>query len=338
MRKLDFSDYVELYFSKYVFLQRGLSPNTVSAYSDSLILFLRFCDEVKGIKPNKVTFSKINKQLILDFCDWIETSLKNSIPTRNQRLTAIHAVFRYIQSETPNHLALCRDILSIRMKKHMQKPPRYLSTDAIKAILAAPDAKTKNGIRHLAILSLLYDSAIRVQELIDLKLGDITIKKPSTAHVLGKGDKQRTVPIHPATANILALYIKKYGLTESEHYLFTNSSKNQLTRAGVNYIIKKYVAIVKANFPKLIPIPVSAHIMRHSKSTHLLAADINLIYIRDLLGHSSVTTTEIYASSNPEFLRQAIEKNSNRIFTDKDVQDPTPRKYDLPEFLKQYRV
>jgi site-specific recombinase XerD len=336
MKKLDFADHLELFFSQYVFLQRGLSPNTVSSYSDSLLLFLRFCDEAKGIKPNKLTLSNISKQLVLDYCDWIESALHCSVATRNQRLTAIHAVFRYIQGESPMHVALSRDILSIRMKKNKQVPPRYLSAEAVKAVLASPDAKTKKGLRDLAILCLLYDSAVRVQELIDLQLGDITLGNPSVVRVTGKGKKQRVVPILPATANILALYIRKYGLESKERHIFTNMSNNPLTRVGVNYILNKYVDMVKDKWPDIITIKVTPHVIRHSKATHLLSADVNLIYIRDLLGHSSVITTEVYAKTNPEFLRRAIEKTSNHIFG--EVQESSPEKQRLPEFLKQYRV
>jgi site-specific recombinase XerD len=180
------------------------------------------------------------------------------------------------------------------MKKNKPKPPRYLSVEAVKAILASPDTKTKEGIRDLAILGLLYDSAIRVQELIDLKLGDVTLGKPAVVQVLGKGNKKRVVPILPATANILALYIKRYALDENENHLFTNRSNNPLTRVGVNYVLNKHVDIVKEKQSGIIAIKVTPHVMRHSKATHLLSADVNLIYIRDLLGHSSVTTTEIY--------------------------------------------
>jgi len=336
MRKLDFPDYLELFFSKYAFLQRGLSPNTVSSYSDSLLLFLRFCEDVKGIRPEKITLFAINKHFVIDFCDWVESSLENSVATRNQRLTAMHALFRYIQGESPGHAALCRDILSIRMKKRRQEPPRYLSMEAIKAILASPDAKTKEGIRDLAIIGLLYDSAVRVQELLDLRFGDVTLGKPSTIRVLGKGNKQRIVPILPATAKILALYAKRYGLDDAAKHFFTNRGNNPLTRVGVSYILNKHVDAVKEKLPELITTTVTPHILRHSKATHLLLADVNLIYIRDLLGHSSVTTTEIYASTNPDFLRQAIEKTSSSVFT--YVKGRAAKKIELSDFLKQYRV
>lgn len=336
MKKLDFPDYLELFFSKYVFLQRGLSPNTVSSYSDSLLLFYRYCEEAKEMRPDKVTIDLISKDLIVGFCEWLETVQHSSIATRNQRLTAIHALFRYIQCESPAHIALCRDILSIRMKKYRQEPPHYLSVEAIKVILSVPNANTIEGIRDLSILSLLYDSAIRVQELIDLKIGDVTLIRPSVIHVYGKGNKQRLVPIDPASAKIVSLYMKKYSLINKEQFLFTNRSGHQLTRVGITYILNKYVSAVKQTNPDLITIAVTPHILRHSKSAHLLSAGVNLIYIRDLLGHASVTTTEIYATSNPEFLRKAIENVSASMSP--DIQTNVAMKRELTEFLKHYRV
>lgn len=337
MKKNDFLDYLELFFSSYVFLQRGLSPNTVSSYSDSFLIFFRFCQNERGIRPDKLTFRLIDKLLIIGFCDWLETSSNCSTATRNQRLTAIHSLFRYIQGESPEQIALCRDILSIHMKKTKQKPPKYLSTQAVQAILSGPDPYTMNGIRELAILSILYDSAIRVQELLDLKAADVSLSRQSVIYVRGKGNKSRTVPISPATSDILALYMKKYNINDKSAHLFKNRSGIQLTRVGINYILNKYVSTVKKSNPELITIKTSPHVLRHSKSTHLLAAGVNLIYIRDLLGHSSITTTEIYARSNPEFLRKAIEKTAENI-TPINQETSNSGNEKLVEFLKKYRV
>ena len=336
MKTNDFQDYVELFFSRYVFLQRGLSPNTVSSYSDAFLMLFRYFDEIKHIKPNKLTFEAINKQQVVDFCNWIESEKKNSSATRNQRLTAIHALFRYIQVESPEHMALCRDILSIPMKKTRQLPPKYLSVEAIRKILSLPDTKTKEGLRDLAVLALLYDSAARVQELIDLCTGDITFSNHSVVRVAGKGNKIRSIPILPETANILKIYIRSRHLEDPRQTLFTNRSGSKLSRMGVSYILQKYVSKATAEFPDLILIVVTPHVLRHSKATHLLSAGVNLIYIRDLLGHSSVTTTEIYATTNPDFLRKAIEKASVKT-SGQDNYYSKKEKKDLMDFLKKYR-
>ena len=331
--KDNFANHLENFFN-HIAYRRGLSKHTASSYSDSFMMFFRYLNETKGLKPNQITLHHFNKENISKFCDWIENTLGNSIATRNQRLTAIHAFFRYVQTEEPAKLALCRDILSIRMKKHCVKPPKYLSAEAMKAILSAPDPSTHTGIRDLAILCLLYDSAAREQELIDLKVADIIIAKPSTIRVTGKGNRVRVIPVLPETAKILEIYMKRHGLSTSSAALFTNRSGQCLTRVGINYILNKYVAEVKEESSKLIPISVTPHVMRHSKASHLLAAGVNLIYIRDLLGHSSVTTSEIYATTNPEFLQKAIENSALKTTPPNSC---ISKEKDLTDFLKRYR-
>ncbi len=335
--KSEFADYLESFFNKYVSQQRGLSPHTISSYSDAFLLLFRYFDETEGLKPHQVNFQHLNKKSILGFCDWLGSNLGNSTATRNQRLTAIHALFRYIQAEDPSRVAQCRDILSISMKKYRSEPPKYLSTEALKAILAAPNAKSDTGIRDLAILCLLYDSAARVQELLDLQVGDITLDKPATVHLTGKGNKVRNVPILPETSGILRNYMKRYQLTGKDDTLFTNRSGDKLTRVGISYILNKYVDMIRNISPELITISVTPHVLRHTKATHLLSAGVNLIYIRDLLGHASVTTTEIYATANPEFLRQAIEKSAIRTSIPNDSYYDSANVRNLIEFLKQHR-
>ena len=329
----NFADHLEKFFS-HITLRRGLSKHTASAYSDAFLILFRYLEETKGLKPNQITFQHFSKECITSFCDWIENTLGNSTSTRNQRLTAIHAFFRYVQSEEPPKIALCRDILSIRMKKHRVSPPKYLSAEAMKAVLAAPDPSVHTGIRDLALLCLLYDSAARVQELIDLKVYDIAIAKPSTIRITGKGNKVRVIPILPETARILDIYMNRHDLAVKDSPLFTNRSNQPLTRVGINYILNKYIAEVKLKYPGLIPISVTPHVVRHSKASHLLAAGVNLIYIRDLLGHSSVITTEIYATTNPEFLQKAIDDSALRT-TPPNIYDTKVK--DLTDFLKRFR-
>ena len=334
MKKNDFPDYLGLFFRKYLPLQRGLSNNTISSYSYSFMQFFRYCETVKGIKPHKLFFGIIDKALIVEFCNWLEQEHGNSIQTRNQRLTAIHAFFRYLQTESPEYVYLCRDVLSIKLKKTPSVPPKYISADAIRHILREPDSNTKEGLRELSMLALLYDSAARVQELLDLNVGNLRLGARATVTVTGKGNKSRTIPLLPETANILKQYIKAFKLTHPEQILFFNRSGSKMTRVGITYILEKYVKIVREKSPELISIKVTPHILRHSKSCHLLDAGVNLIYIRDLLGHSSVTTTEIYATANPDFLRKAIEHNTdfippaNQFYND-------DQKNDLLDFLKK---
>lgn len=335
MKTLEFVDYVQSFFLQYATNQRGLSMNTVSSYSDGILLFFRFYEEEIGIKSNKVKFQDLSKKRVYEFCEWIEKELRNKVSTRNQRLTVVHALFRYILGETPLYSGLCRDILSIKMKKVQKRPPVYLSVEATSELLKIPDTSKNCELRDLALLCLLYDSGIRVQELIQLNESDLMLLTNGLVTVVGKGNKIRSIPISPTTTKILKTYLERRNSKNSMKALFINRSGEKLTRAGVNYILNKYVDKLRETFKGTLPMKVSPHILRHSKATHLLFKGVNLIYIRDFLGHASITTTEIYASTNPEMIRDGIEVSNEMLGSLKEI--PRKKKEELAEFLKQYR-
>lgn len=339
MKKVEFSDQLTNFFGKYLTLQRGLSNNSIASYSDAFILFFRYCHDVYGIHAERITFSRINKEIIIGYCMWLENERGCSIKTRNLRLTAIHSFLRYVQINQPEHAALCRDILNIPMKKCDTKPPVHLLDEEIKMLFAGPDIHTKEGIRDLAIMTVLYDTGARVSELTMLKIGEINMHKPSTVRIIGKGNKMRLVPVSQETTNIITVYIKsnKIDPSQKESYLFSNSNGNHLTRPGINYILNKYVVLAREHNPGYFRVGVTAHVMRHSKATHLLLSEVNLIYIRDFLGHSSVITTEHYAKTNPEFLRRAIEKNAQNHRAGLEGYSEQDKEA-LTEFLKSFRV
>jgi len=187
----------------------------------------------------------------------------------------------------------------------------YLSLDGIKLLLEMSDQSLKSGQRNLALLSLMYDTAARVQEIIDLTPSSVRFDKPYTVKLIGKGKKARIVPLMEPTAKILKRYMVANGLLKdyvNEYPLFFNSRKEKLTRAGVNYILKKYSKMAREKTSALMPEQISCHSLRHSKAMHLLQAGVNLVYIRDILGHSSVQVTEVYARADSKQKREAIEK------------------------------
>ena len=337
MNSADFGRYLSNYFLKYITQRTGYSDNTIKSYRDTFTIFLRYCNDVLRIKPEKLCFSKLNRKMIEEFLIWLEDTKNYSISTRNQRLAALHAFFRYLQIEAPEYMELCNSILSISSKKTPMVEMNYLSIAAIKELLTTPDISYKEGRRDLAILSLLYDSGARVQELADVLVGDIRIKGSATIRLTGKGNKTRIIPIMPQTINILKAYINDYGLFNESKVstpLFFNKRQEKLTRAGISYILNKYIEIARKKCPDLFPNKVSPHIFRHSKAMHLLESGVNLIYIRDFLGHSSVTTTEIYAKSNPEVKRKAIEQASLHVIPDEKF--TKKEKNDLLSWLKEF--
>ncbi|MFN5422342.1 MAG: site-specific integrase [bacterium] len=311
MKPTDFAYHLTEYLSKYLPSKAGTRPNTVYSYRDAFALFLRFCSEEKRIAIEKIRLDTLQKTLIDEFLIWLETDRGCSISTRNQRLAAIHAFFRYLQQADPSHLFLCQQILTIPMKRTSKKTVNYLSVEAMKHILEQPDTSTQMGRRDLVLLTLMYDTGSRVQEIADLIAADVRLDHPATVKVTGKGNKSRIVPLMTPTAKLIEQYMSEHDLKSVAHRaypLFQNRSRNKLTRAGIAHILNKYVEEARMRHPTTIPQEVSPHSFRHSKAMHLLQAGVNLVYIRDLLGHVSIKTTEVYARADSEMKRIALER------------------------------
>lgn len=199
----------------------------------------------------------------------------------------------------------------------------HLTPDMVRDILAQVDTTDHFGRRDMVLLSLMYDSGARVQEICDLRVRDIRLKKPYTVMLTGKGSKTRAVPIMAGTADALMNYLSENRLNvleKSDCTLFCNHQRGKLTRAGITYILKKYFDAARQANPNL-PQNISPHIFRHSKAMHMLQAGINLIYIRDFLGHAHVETTEVYAKADTEMRRKEIE--SAQVIIDPNLPDWT---------------
>lgn len=186
---------------------------------------------------------------------------------------------------------------------------------------------------------LLYDSAARVTEVTKIRIGDIRTEHPSTIILHGKGAKDRIVPLSSKTADLISSYLLQTGLNSVENkdkLLFVNRAGNQLTRAGVAYILKKYVEAARVEHPKMIPDKFSPHCMRHSKAMHLLQAGVAIIYIRDFLGHESVKTTEVHAKADGKSKREALDTAYSAAIEDSNIPKSSWNDdNDLMTFLKK---
>jgi site-specific recombinase XerD len=181
--------------------------------------------------------------------------------------------------------------------------------------------KTKQGRRNLVLLALMYDSAARVSELIDLKVKDIRLVSPAVVTLNGKGGKVRQVPILGKTKELLSGYLeehKKYPWPVAiyDTPLFYNQKGQKLTRWGISYILDKYVVMAQKDTGFNVNFRVTPHVLRHAKAMGMLKAGINLIYIRDFLGYSNIVTTEIYARDDSEMKRKALEESYKDLYTD----------------------
>ncbi|MBI4456711.1 MAG: site-specific integrase [Acidobacteria bacterium] len=316
MKPTDFSIHVTSFLTHYLAAQRNLSPNTIKAYRDVFTLLLRFCRDVRGIAPEKLRLEQVDVSLVEAFLDHLETERKSSPRTRNHRLATLHAFFRYVQAEEPAHMLQCQKILAIPLRRHARPTVAYLSKEELAEILAQPDLRTSEGRRDAVLLSVLYDTGARVQELIDLSVGDVRLDPPAQLRLLGKGRKMRAVPLMDNTVQLLRDHLQENHLNRPKQFdkpLFQNARSQRLSRSGIRYIFKKYLVRARSKLPSLNR-TMSPHTLRHAKGMHLLQSGISLDMIRDFLGHVDVKTTQIYARANLEMKRSALEK----------ITDPSP--------------
>ena len=325
MKPTDFSIHLSNFLTQYLAGQRNLSSNTIRAYRDVFMLLLRFCRDVKGIAIEKLKLKQINVNLIEAFLKHLEIDRHCTQRTLNNRLATLHAFFRYIQVEEPEYLLQCQRILAIPLRRCVYPEVGYLSKEHLTALLAQPNLEKRGGRRDAVLLSVLYDTGARVQELIDFTVGDVRLESPAQIRVLGKGRKVRIVPLMDSTVNLLRNYLHENNLMSPDKFdysLFRNYQGNKLTRVGVNYILKKYAKMVQKSHPHFKQ-KISPHTLRHTKGMHLLQGGVSLDVIRDFLGHVDIKTTEIYARANLEMKRAAIEKVSTA---------PTPK---IPSWKKK---
>lgn len=312
--KNDFSYYLRKFLIEYLPREKGFNSNTIDSYRYTFILLLEYF-KVQGLKAEKVQVNDLTKTLIENFLNYLEEERNNTAVTRNARLAAIHSFFKYLQYEYPDYIDEYIKIINIPFKKVRTKQMSYLSIDETKKLIKTIDVKTPYGYRDYMIILLMYESAMRVSELINIKICDFRLTKPCSVKIVGKGNKQRYVPLSEPFIEKMNKFlnadINKNKLDTD--YLFLNHSNQKLTRAGVNHILNKYVTLAKNNNPKLFKDNVTPHTLRHSKAMHLLQDDVNLIYIRDILGHSSIQTTEVYARADSKKLREAIEKSYKEL-------------------------
>ncbi|MCM0194071.1 tyrosine-type recombinase/integrase [Bacteroides fragilis] len=331
----DFAKTLQSFFEDYLVRERNVSGNTIRSYRDTFVLLLDFMNDIHQIPADKITFKDFDKNIILEFLDWLQDKRNSSNNTRNQRYAAISSFFRYVMYLDPVHMARWQSICSIRLKRASKKEINFLTVDGMKYLLEQIPKDTLSGRRNLTMLALLYNTGARVQELIDLTPTSIRADKPFVVELLGKGSKKRVVPISDEMMILLKKYMTENGLDKPEktHYpLFFNHWGEKLTNPGVSYVIRKYAAMARTKYPALIPKDISPHKFRHSRAMHLLQAGVNLVYIRDILGHVSIQTTEIYARTNPEVKAKVLEQ----AYADVGLSQPQIKSWEQSPKLKSY--
>lgn len=314
MKTNNLAKYITGFLGAYLPHERNVSSNTISAYRDSFVSFFSYLRDEKKIKVEKAGLSDINRDNVIDYLRWLLEKHGNSIATRNNRLAAIHSFVSYLQYDCIEYSNEWQKVMAIKNMKKEHPVPAHFTKEGIKLLLEQPDSTSYKELRHLTALALMYDTGCRVQELADLAVESLRIQyKPYSIKIYGKGRKVRIIPLSDHIVEILKRYIDRYHIeyeTEKKRPVFCNSAGNKLTRAGIAYILKKYADMARVCNPNLIPDITSCHQLRHSRAIHLLQSGVNLVWIRDLLGHTSIQTTEVYARTDSKQKREAIEKAS----------------------------
>lgn len=297
------------FLSGYLPVQCGMSPNTVISYRDSMKLLLVFVSEQKGVRVCDLAIEDIEVAQILAFLDYLEGERGNGAKTRNVRLSAIHSFFRYLACVSPEHLEHSQRVMSIPFKREPTVEVEYLEFDEIMALLNAVDRRSVDGRRDYAMLALMFNTGARVQEIVDMKVVDLQLRKPFGVRIKGKGRKERTCPIWAETGQVLRDYLNERGVNpNSQDAVFLNHMGAPLSRFGIGYIMKKYLKIASGSCPSIAAKKLHPHSMRHSTAVHLLKSGVDLITIANWLGHSSVNTTNKYAVMDLEMKREALIK------------------------------
>lgn len=306
---MGFTTTLRAFFTHHLPQTRGLSPRTVSNYRDSFVLLLRYLAARHGCDVVNLSLQHLGADDVLAFLDYLETERKNSVATRNAHLAAIHSFARFLATRNPEQMETARRLLSVPIKRGPSRTVEYLEEHEIRAMLEAVSPQQQDQVRDRALLLTLFNTGARVQELLDIRAGDLQLASPASVLLRGKGRKERLCPLWPETAHALKalLHVMSISVTGGIP-VFRNHRGEPMTRFGVRYLLRHYADKARISTPSLAAKRVHPHTYRHSSAVHLLRAGVDLVTISHWLGHASIETTNRYAAVDLETKRKALEQ------------------------------
>jgi integrase/recombinase XerD len=287
-------------------IAQGYSPNTCETYAHAFRLLFSYTSARLGKKPSQLSLEDLEANLVLDFLSHIEQQRGNGASTRNTRLSAIKAFMRYIEFRVPSALAQVRQIHAIPGKRHDQALVRHLVMEEVRAILDAPDISKRLGIRDRAMLHLCFAGGLRVSELTALPMENVTMQRAPSIRVLGKGRRERCLPLWKETAADVRAWLAVRGDMRTPE-LFVNAEGAAMTRSGFEYVLAKHTRAAAERCSSLAGRSVSPHQLRHSCAVVMLQATHDIRKVALWLGHADVRTTEVYLRMDPSEKLEAVE-------------------------------
>lgn len=292
----DFNLYLQKFFTEYLPKDESYSRLTVASYSKTFALFLSYLRDSEHILIEEMTAAKLTRELVAKFLRYLSEQRHNCAATRNQRKAAIVSFVKYLRYYVPEYQQQYDAIIALKIKTPVNRSPVFLSTEGLEAYLSVVlEDEQRFKLRNLLLISLMAGSGLRVSEAISLRPKDLQLGTPASLTVTGKGGINRAVPIQPHMKETMLAYLRQTGLdhpARREEYLFKNQYGGPLSRHGAYHIVTTYADKARERYPDLIPQEITPHTLRHTFATLNIARGVDIIYVRDLLGHKSVQTTE----------------------------------------------
>lgn len=297
---------VQTYFTEYLTEQRALSPRTIATYRDAFVLFLDFAQSRLGKAPTTMTLADITPDLIMAFLNHLERQRHNTVRSRNARLAALRSFLMFAAHRDVSSLQVIERALGVPVKRFERPMFGYLSREEMLAVIGTPDG-TWIGQRDHALFLLLYNTGARVSEITEVKVSDVVLDKGAACvHMHGKGRKQRSVPLWPATVKAIRAWLKLNQQFDSASALLPNRMGHAMTRTNVALRLAVAVQAAAGSNPDLAKRCISPHSIRHTTAMHLLQAGVDISVIALWLGHESPSTTHHYVEADLRMKERAL--------------------------------
>lgn len=278
--------------------ERGASPHTIASYAHAFTLLLRFAAARFKRQPSDLMIEDLDVGLVRAFLEHVEEGRDNTARSRNARLSAIKAFFRFVEHRQPACLEQAMMIRALPVKRTDTRLIDYLTREEIRALLAAPDIRTRGGLRDRAMLHLAYAAGLRASELLAMRMDDFPDRSLSTVRVLGKGRRERILPLWKETQAALRAWLAVRPGGQGPE-LFLSRDGKRMSRDGFAYRLQLHVAKAGKTVSSITGKSVTPHVLRHSCAMHTLQATGDVRKVALWLGHASIQTTEMYLRADP---------------------------------------